>query len=65
MLTRPATTVAGGPGYGVLFGLAFYLPLLRWTSDFVGVRDPDAANPRRGELAANESGSAASPALTP
>jgi apolipoprotein N-acyltransferase len=45
VLTRPATTVAGGLGYGVLFGLAFYLPLLRWISDFVGVRDPDAAIP--------------------
>jgi apolipoprotein N-acyltransferase len=38
VLTRPATTVASGLGYGFLFGLAFYVPLLTWTSDFVGVR---------------------------
>ena len=38
VLTRPSTTVAGGLGYGYLFGLAFYVPLLPWTSDFVGVR---------------------------
>lgn len=38
VLTRSATTVAGGLGYGVLFGLAFYIPLLPWTGDFVGVR---------------------------
>jgi apolipoprotein N-acyltransferase len=38
VLIRPATTVAGGLGYGFLFGLAFYVPLLPWTSDFVGVR---------------------------
>ena len=37
VLIRPATTVAGGLGYGLLFGLAFYLPLLAWASDFVGV----------------------------
>jgi apolipoprotein N-acyltransferase len=37
VLIRSATTPAGGLGYGVLFGLAFYLPLLAWTSDFVGV----------------------------
>jgi len=37
LLVRPATTLAGGLGYGVLFGLAFYLPLLTWTGDFVGV----------------------------
>lgn len=37
VLIRAATTVAGGLGYGVLFGLAFYLPLLAWASDFVGV----------------------------
>jgi apolipoprotein N-acyltransferase len=28
VLTRPATTVASGLGYGFLFGLAFYLPRL-------------------------------------
>jgi apolipoprotein N-acyltransferase len=38
VLVRPATTPVGGLGYGFLFGLAFYLPLLPWTSDFVGVR---------------------------
>ncbi|WP_343577249.1 apolipoprotein N-acyltransferase [Mycobacterium sp.] len=37
VLIRPATTLAGGLGYGFLFGLAFYLPLLTWTGDFVGV----------------------------
>ncbi|MDY6995096.1 MAG: apolipoprotein N-acyltransferase [Actinomycetota bacterium] len=36
VLTRPATTVAGGFGYGLLFGLAFYLPLLPWISGLVG-----------------------------
>ena len=35
-LTRESTTVAGGFGYGFLFGLAFYLPLLPWISGFVG-----------------------------
>lgn len=38
VLVRPGTTPAGGLGYGFLFGLAFYLPLLAWASDFVGVR---------------------------
>jgi apolipoprotein N-acyltransferase len=37
VLVRPATTLAGGLGYGLLFGLVFYLPLLTWTGDFVGV----------------------------
>lgn len=37
VLTRPRTTAAGGFGYGVLFGLAFYLPLLPWISGLVGV----------------------------
>ncbi|MGE0779154.1 apolipoprotein N-acyltransferase [Mycolicibacterium sp.] len=36
VLTRPATTAAGGFGYGLLFGLAFYLPLLPWISGLVG-----------------------------
>jgi apolipoprotein N-acyltransferase len=36
VLTRPATTLGGGFGYGVLFGLAFYLPLIRWISILVG-----------------------------
>ncbi len=37
VLTRPATTPFGGFGYGFLFGLAFYLPLVRWVSILVGV----------------------------
>ena len=37
VLSRPATTRAAGFGYGVVFGSAFYVPLLVWTSDFVGV----------------------------
>lgn len=36
VLTRPATTVAGGLGYGFLFGVAFYVPLLPWISGLVG-----------------------------
>jgi apolipoprotein N-acyltransferase len=36
VLTRTATTAVGGFGYGVLFGLAFYLPLIRWISILVG-----------------------------
>ncbi len=36
VLTRPATTPAGGLGYGFLFGLAFYVPLLPWISSLVG-----------------------------
>jgi apolipoprotein N-acyltransferase len=36
VLTRPSTTVAGGAGYGLLFGLTFYLPLLPWISGLVG-----------------------------
>ena len=36
VLTRPATTVVGGLGYGFLFGLAFYVPLLPWISTLVG-----------------------------
>ncbi|NVN51906.1 apolipoprotein N-acyltransferase [Mycolicibacterium hippocampi] len=36
VLTRPSTTAAGGFGYGLLFGLAFYLPLLPWISGLVG-----------------------------
>ncbi len=37
VLTRPATTMKGGFGYGFLAGLAFYLPLLPWISGLVGV----------------------------
>jgi apolipoprotein N-acyltransferase len=36
LLTRESTTLAGGFGYGFLFGLAFYLPLLPWVGGFVG-----------------------------
>ncbi|MGE2731318.1 apolipoprotein N-acyltransferase [Mycolicibacterium vaccae] len=36
VLTRPSTTPVGGLGYGLLFGLAFYLPLLPWISGLVG-----------------------------
>ncbi|MGE2688854.1 apolipoprotein N-acyltransferase [Mycolicibacterium pulveris] len=37
VLTRQTTTIAGGFGYGFLFGAAFYLPLLPWISGLVGV----------------------------
>jgi apolipoprotein N-acyltransferase len=36
VLTRPATRLVGGLGYGFLFGLVFYLPLLPWVSTLVG-----------------------------
>ncbi|MGD9516007.1 apolipoprotein N-acyltransferase [Mycolicibacterium sp.] len=36
VLTRNSTTVAGGAGYGLLFGVAFYVPLLPWISGLVG-----------------------------
>jgi apolipoprotein N-acyltransferase len=36
VLTRERTTLAGGFGYGYLFGLVFYLPLLPWISALVG-----------------------------
>lgn len=36
VLTHPATTPAGGLGYGFLFGMAFYAPLLPWISTLVG-----------------------------
>jgi len=36
VLSRETTTLAGGFGYGFLFGLAFYLPLLPWISGLVG-----------------------------
>jgi len=36
VLTRETTTRAGGFGYGFLFGLVFYLPLLPWIGGFVG-----------------------------
>ena len=37
VLVHPSTTPAGGFGYGMLCGLAFYLPLLPWISGLVGV----------------------------
>ncbi|MDQ2636661.1 MAG: apolipoprotein N-acyltransferase [Actinomycetota bacterium] len=37
VLTRETTTIAGGFGYGFIFGAAFYLPLLPWISGLVGV----------------------------
>jgi len=36
VLTRAATTAVGGLGYGFLFGLVFYLPLLPWIGTLVG-----------------------------
>lgn len=36
VLIRRETTVGGGFGYGLLFGLAFYLPLLPWVGGLVG-----------------------------
>ncbi len=36
VLTLPSTTRAGGFGYGFVFGLAFYVPLLPWISGLVG-----------------------------
>ena len=36
LLIRESTTVAGGFGYGFVFGAAFYLPLLPWISGLVG-----------------------------
>lgn len=36
VLKRDSTTRAGGFGYGFLFGLAFYVPLLPWISGLVG-----------------------------
>ncbi|MFM9034960.1 MAG: apolipoprotein N-acyltransferase [Mycobacterium sp.] len=37
VLAHPRTTLAGGFGYGLVFGTAFYLPLLPWISGLVGV----------------------------
>ncbi|SOJ55736.1 Bifunctional apolipoprotein N-acyltransferase/polyprenol monophosphomannose synthase [Mycobacterium simulans] len=36
VLTHRATTPLGGLGYGFLFGLVFYVPLLPWISTLVG-----------------------------
>ena len=37
VLTRESTKLVGGFGYGLLFGLAFYIPLLPWTGELVGM----------------------------
>jgi len=37
VLTHRGTTPIGGLGYGFLFGMAFYLPLIPWISGLVGV----------------------------
>lgn len=36
VMTNPSTTKWGGFGYGFLFGVAFYVPLLPWISGLVG-----------------------------
>jgi apolipoprotein N-acyltransferase len=36
VLTRPGVSAAGGLGYGLIFGIAFNLPLLPWISGLVG-----------------------------
>jgi apolipoprotein N-acyltransferase len=36
VFTHESTTAFGGFGYGLLFGLAFYVPLLPWISGLVG-----------------------------
>jgi apolipoprotein N-acyltransferase len=36
VLVQESTTAAGGFGYGLLFGLTFYVPLLPWISGLVG-----------------------------
>jgi len=36
VLTHRNTTLSGGFGYGLIFGLAFYLPLIPWISGLVG-----------------------------
>jgi apolipoprotein N-acyltransferase len=36
VVTRESITLIGGLGYGFLFGLAFYVPLLPWTGQLVG-----------------------------
>ena len=36
VFTHESTTPVGGFGYGLLFGLAFYIPLLPWISGLVG-----------------------------
>lgn len=36
VLTHPATTLAGGAGYALVFGLALYVPLVPWAGAFAG-----------------------------
>jgi apolipoprotein N-acyltransferase len=36
VVVHPKTTAVGGLGYGFLFGLAFYIPLIPWISGLVG-----------------------------
>ena len=36
VLVHPGATMSGGFGYGFVFGLAFYLPLLPWIGGLVG-----------------------------
>ena len=44
------TTAAGGFGYGLLFGLAFYVPLLPWISGLVGAVPWLALSPAGGAV---------------
>ncbi|MBV9320726.1 MAG: apolipoprotein N-acyltransferase [Mycobacterium sp.] len=37
VLTHPETTLAGGAAYGLVFGLAFYVPLVPWAGAFAGM----------------------------
>jgi apolipoprotein N-acyltransferase len=36
VLTNPTTTPVGGAAYGLVFGLAFYVPLVPWAGAFAG-----------------------------
>ena len=36
VLTAPETTVAGGAGYGLVFGMAYAVPLVPWAGSFAG-----------------------------
>lgn len=36
VLRHPSTTPVGGAGYGLVFGVAFYLPLVTWAGSFAG-----------------------------
>ena len=37
VLTHPATTLAGGAAYGLVFGVTFYVPLVSWAGAFAGM----------------------------